>query len=185
MWVFDLDIRSIFFCSSSWAVDLHRKIFLRPASNLNLLALDSEAAQESDATRRAKYFFAIFRRLYPPWGSQKLLKVITEVRSHSLIDFETTNHMYSIHPLVHVWTRTTMSHDEASRTRYIYPPRNRFRGLCLTLRAHIDTILKGSTMYPQSFSQTLDRHLLTVVDRRRRRSSYERALSQSAWGATS
>ena len=44
------------------------------------------------------------------------LKMITEIRSYSLIDLDSANQAYCIHPLVHAWTRTTVFNDEGTRT---------------------------------------------------------------------
>ena len=62
--------------------------------------------QESDS--RAKDFLAVFRNSDSAWDSQKFLKMITEIRSYSLIEFDTGNQTYSIHPLVHSWICTTI-----------------------------------------------------------------------------
>ena len=42
------------------------------------------------------------------WSSWKFQKVIMRLGSHSLIEYDHQNHTYSIHPLVHHWSRTTM-----------------------------------------------------------------------------
>ena len=73
-------------------------------------------AQESDAISKVYDFLGMFRALDSPWDGRKFLRMIAEIRSHSLIDFDSANEMYSIHPLVHAWIRTTISNEEATRS---------------------------------------------------------------------
>ncbi|KAH7339766.1 acyl transferase/acyl hydrolase/lysophospholipase, partial [Rhizoctonia solani] len=44
------------------------------------------------------------------WCRPSFLRLITEIRSYSLIDFDPESGYYSIHPLVHSWIRTTVEH---------------------------------------------------------------------------
>jgi len=53
------------------------------------------------------------------WSSWTFQKVIMRLGSHSLIEHDHQNHTYSIHPLVHLWSGTTMEgnrHDMQKRT---------------------------------------------------------------------
>ena len=45
-------------------------------------------AQESDAMSKADGFLGMFRALDSPWDGRKFLKMITEIRSYSLLDFD-------------------------------------------------------------------------------------------------
>ena len=57
--------------------------------------------QESDDFRMAKDFLSMFQTTDPVWDMQKFLKIITELCSYSLLDFDDRSQTYSIHPLVH------------------------------------------------------------------------------------
>ena len=107
------------------------------------------AVQESGS--KAREFLAAFGCLDSAWDSQKFSKMITEIRSYSLIEFDTANQTYSIHPLVHAWIPTMTTNDKAIRacTQWIL-------GICInkgcrsedysfirTVLPHIDTMLKG------------------------------------------
>ncbi|CAE6511146.1 unnamed protein product [Rhizoctonia solani] len=52
------------------------------------------------------------------WYRPAFLRLVAEIRSYSLIDFDPTSGYYSIHPLVHSWFRTTIEqvHEAEKRT---------------------------------------------------------------------
>ena len=76
--------------------------------------------------------------------------MITDIRSYSLIEFDTENQTYSIHPLVHAWIRTTISNYDTIQacTQWIV-------GLSITLGW-------GSEDY--AFRQSLQPHIDTVLE---------------------
>ncbi|KAJ7158588.1 hypothetical protein C8R46DRAFT_395090 [Mycena filopes] len=47
------------------------------------------------------------------WDSLRFVAVTNEIKAYSLISFDTKSRMFSIHPLVHSWTRSTLA-DEGS-----------------------------------------------------------------------
>jgi tetratricopeptide (TPR) repeat protein len=63
-------------------------------------------SQGSKGLAIAKEFLSSFRTEDGVWDPHKFLTVMTEIRSYSLIDSDKRNEIYSIHPLVHSWTRT-------------------------------------------------------------------------------
>ena len=99
---------------------------------------------------RAKEFLAGFRTFDSAWDSQKFLKMITEIRSYSLIEFDIRNQTYSIHPLVHAWIHTTISSDEAFRTWTQW-----ILGMSITRRHHSEDY---------AFRRTLQPHINTVLE---------------------
>ncbi|KAJ7715193.1 hypothetical protein B0H16DRAFT_509940 [Mycena metata] len=46
------------------------------------------------------------------WNSLKFLDVTTEIKAYSLISFDAKAKLFSIHPLVHAWSRSTLLHEE-------------------------------------------------------------------------
>src|SRR5271170_2109619 len=85
-------------------------MFQNAASNLtNYVPQLSTTNHESDSLSAAKEFLNSFRTTGGLWDTQKFLKVVMEIRSYSLIDFDPENRLYSVHPLVHAWTFTIIS----------------------------------------------------------------------------
>ncbi|KAJ7711367.1 hypothetical protein B0H16DRAFT_600879 [Mycena metata] len=46
------------------------------------------------------------------WNSLKFLAVTNEIKAYSLISFDTKTKLFSIHPLVHAWSRSTLLDEE-------------------------------------------------------------------------
>ncbi|KAJ7742899.1 hypothetical protein B0H16DRAFT_1693718 [Mycena metata] len=46
------------------------------------------------------------------WNALKFLDVTTEIKAYSLISFDATTKLFSIHPLVHAWSRSTLPDEE-------------------------------------------------------------------------
>ena len=105
-----------------------------------------------DSYSRANDFLAAFRNLDSAWDSQKFMKMITEIRSYSLIEFDIENQTYSIHPLVHAWIHTTISDKGAisSYTQWIL-------GMSIT---------RGRNPEDYTFRRTLQPHMDYILERR-------------------
>ncbi|KAF8606254.1 FabD/lysophospholipase-like protein, partial [Ceratobasidium sp. AG-I] len=56
-----------------------------------------------------KEFLAAFALDGDHWDSQTFLGTMAEITNYSLISYDRLNRTYSIHPLVHLWARTTPS----------------------------------------------------------------------------
>jgi len=119
--------------------------------------------EDSDALSAAKDFLNWFRTTDGSWDMQKFLKMIVEIRSYSLIDFDKANELYSVHPLVHAWTRTMVSNAASTRTctQFILSlscdvgmnsEDYKFRR---TLLPHVDAVLQGSTATVPDVSRRL------------------------------
>ena len=92
-------------------------MFQNAASNLTSYVPHlSTTNHESDSLSVAKEFLDSFRATGSSWDTQKFLKVVMEIRSYSLIDFDPENRLYSVHPLVHAWTFTIISNGVLVRT---------------------------------------------------------------------
>jgi tetratricopeptide (TPR) repeat protein len=109
--------------------------------------------RDSNALDIAKEFLSSFRSTNGHWDHFEFLTVISEIRSYSLIDFDERNEMYSIHPLVHSWTRSRASnttlHDSsqfilAASIKTTYSPKDLVFNR--TLLPHIDASLEGGTV---------------------------------------
>ncbi|KAJ7714752.1 P-loop containing nucleoside triphosphate hydrolase protein [Mycena metata] len=60
-------------------------------------------------------FLAQFLTPSGTWDSLKFLDLTTEIHGYSLIDLEPRSKMYSLHPLVHDWTRSTVENEQSAR----------------------------------------------------------------------
>jgi len=136
------------YCAFLHHVGISQAIFQNSAIHIE----SSFADQEPDSLSNAKDFLGLFLTS-GAWDTRKFLKILSEIRSYSLIDFDDKAKMYSIHPLVHDWIRTTISDGEATRVsaqcilgmsvRWQFGSEDySFRR---TLLPHIDAALQGGT----------------------------------------
>ena len=149
------------FCSFLHHEGISEAIFRNAASNMtSYVPWVHHTAEESNAVSKAKEFLGGFRTSDSPWDSQKFLKMIMEIRSYSLVDFDSANETYSMHPLVHAWTRTTMSKEEVTRTSVMWmlglSAAWEFSAEALSFRrslqAHMDNVLKGERLGGPEFA---------------------------------
>ncbi|KAJ7913204.1 hypothetical protein B0H13DRAFT_2471036, partial [Mycena leptocephala] len=66
-----------------------------------------------EAMQKPLEFLAQFLEPTGEWDTLRFLKVTNEIRSYSLMSFDLERKVYSIHPLVHSWSQTTMK-DQAA-----------------------------------------------------------------------
>ncbi|KAJ7769904.1 hypothetical protein B0H16DRAFT_1686018 [Mycena metata] len=50
------------------------------------------------------------------WSSLSFLDITNEIKGYSLISFDTVIKVFTIHPLVHAWSRSTLNDEESSRS---------------------------------------------------------------------
>ncbi|KAJ7787070.1 P-loop containing nucleoside triphosphate hydrolase protein [Mycena olivaceomarginata] len=77
------------------------------------------------------------------WDSLQFLDVTNEVQAHSLISLDAENKLFSIHPLVHAWSQTTVHNTE----RYMYTMKS-ILGMALSKRPWNDIQLGSLMIYP-------------------------------------
>ena len=139
---------------------ISQAIFQNAAANINLPFAD----QKSNSLSNAKDFLGEFL-MSEAWDTQKFLEVLSEIRSYSLIDFDDKTQMYSIHPLLHDWIRTTVSDGEATRTSAQYillmSVSSKFASedysFRRTLLPHIDAAIEGGTSTGSDLTARLGR----------------------------
>src|SRR3984957_5161987 len=129
-------------------------IFRKAASNLTTYVPRSPATeQDSDALRVARDFLNWFRTTEGLWDMQKFRKMIIEIRSYSLIDFDKENQLYFVHPLVHAWALTMVSNVTLTHTctQFIlslscdWEFKSEDYMFRRTLLPHVDAVLRGGT----------------------------------------
>ncbi|KAJ7800540.1 P-loop containing nucleoside triphosphate hydrolase protein [Mycena olivaceomarginata] len=77
------------------------------------------------------------------WDSLQFLDVTNEVQAHSLISLDAENKLFSMHPLVHAWSQTTVRNPE----RYMYTMKS-ILGMALSKRQWYDIQLGSPTLCP-------------------------------------
>jgi tetratricopeptide (TPR) repeat protein len=120
----------------------------------NITTYELYDSQRSSAVKKAKDFLDSFRNEDGIWDLHKFLSITTEARSYSLIDLDERNNLYSVHPLVHSWTRSRVSDETTFQacSQYILgmsinwrfeTDDLRFRRMILH---HVDTSLRGGAV---------------------------------------
>ncbi|KAJ7870720.1 P-loop containing nucleoside triphosphate hydrolase protein, partial [Mycena leptocephala] len=61
-----------------------------------------------EALQKPLEFLAQFTEPAGEWDTLRFLKVTNEIKAYSLMSFDPERKMYSIHPLVHSWSKTTI-----------------------------------------------------------------------------
>ncbi|KAJ7931934.1 P-loop containing nucleoside triphosphate hydrolase protein, partial [Mycena leptocephala] len=104
------------------------------------------------ALQKPLEFLAHFLEPAGEWDTLRFLKVTNEVKAYSLMTFNPERKMFSIHPLVHGWSRTTITDQQsyhyimaAIMGMSIHEIPNHHRQLIsLKLISHIDSLRHGN-----------------------------------------
>src|SRR6267154_428749 len=71
----------------------------------------------NEVPREAADFVDNFLDIHRHWDPALFLNMTNDLGRYSLIDFDNANKVFSIHPLVHTWIRTTISNGEPTRSQ--------------------------------------------------------------------
>ncbi|KAL1729459.1 hypothetical protein EV714DRAFT_284956 [Schizophyllum commune] len=77
--------------------------------------LMEETESNTKALAAAKTFLAAFADENSAWDDLKFLRLLADIQSYSLIQYDRNTETFSIHPLVHKWCLTTISDPLTSR----------------------------------------------------------------------
>ncbi|KAJ7077783.1 P-loop containing nucleoside triphosphate hydrolase protein, partial [Mycena epipterygia] len=102
--------------------------------------------------QKALEFLSHFLGQTGVWDSLHFMDLITELRAYSLITFNVMKQLFSIHPLVHDWSRTTLTHKESYHRCMIaivgmsiaQIPWGNIEVDSLRLLPHLDALLNGN-----------------------------------------
>ncbi|KAJ6484604.1 P-loop containing nucleoside triphosphate hydrolase protein [Mycena sanguinolenta] len=108
----------------------------------------SQASNNDIATSRE--FLSHFVGATGKWDTLSFLNITNEVRAFSLLNFNPERNSFSIHPLVHSWTRTTLDEaksyhscmDEILGNSIWEIPYHNVQLASLRLVAHVDSLIK-------------------------------------------
>ncbi|KAJ6484273.1 hypothetical protein DFH09DRAFT_1291826 [Mycena vulgaris] len=105
------------------------------------------------------------------WDPLRFLKAMNEIKAYSLVNFDPEGKLYSIHPLVHNWTRSTLA-DQGQYYHWMVAivrmsvsgiPHHNMQLASLKLLPHVDSLLHGNTRRPKDAEQLY----LAVLEHRR------------------
>ncbi|KAJ6543526.1 P-loop containing nucleoside triphosphate hydrolase protein [Mycena vulgaris] len=93
------------------------------------------------------------------WDSFRFLKVMNEIKAYSLVSFDRDGKLYSIHPLVHHWSRSTLTDQEQYHDWMVAIvgmsisgiPHHNLQLASLKLLPHVDSLLCGNTNIRPNF----------------------------------
>ncbi|KAJ6503127.1 hypothetical protein DFH09DRAFT_1102067 [Mycena vulgaris] len=104
-------------------------------------------------------FLSQFLGLTGVWNSLQFMDVINEITSYSLANFDPDGKLYSIHPLVHNWSQSTLA-DQGEYHAWMVAivgmsisgiPHHDMQLAGLQLLPHVDMLLRGNTNISPDF----------------------------------
>ncbi|KAJ7842312.1 P-loop containing nucleoside triphosphate hydrolase protein [Mycena leptocephala] len=135
------------FCSFLHRDGISEDIFSRAATYRFKQAIPSR-----EALQKPLQFLAQFTDPAGEWDTLRFLKVTNEIKAYSLMTFDPERKMFSIHPLVHSWSQTTITDHQSYHSimaaimgMSIHEIPNDHRQLAsLRLISHIDSLRHGN-----------------------------------------
>ncbi|KAJ7734885.1 hypothetical protein B0H16DRAFT_151648 [Mycena metata] len=88
-------------------------------------------------------FLSHFQEPTGEWSSLSFLDVTNEIKSYSLISFNAVTKLFTIHPLVHAWSRSTLFDEESSCLCI-----NSILGMCISRITDYDITLAFPRLLP-------------------------------------
>ena len=129
----------------------------RIKSKFRRLVFPSTRSQSSsNEIPTSRKFLSHFVGATGKWDSLSFLKVTNEIRAYSLLNFHPKRKTFSIHPLVHSWSRTTLNEAESYHScmddilgKSIWEiPEHDMPLASLRLVSHVDALIKD---FPTTF----------------------------------
>ncbi|KAJ6471989.1 hypothetical protein C8R45DRAFT_1164663 [Mycena sanguinolenta] len=119
----------------------------------------SESLPEVEITKASK-FLSYFVGPTGDWDSFSFLTVTNEIRAYSLMNFDLERKSFSIHPLVHSWSQTTLDDPEPYHscidcilgTSIKEIPQQDMQLASLRLVSHVDSIISKSTHFGRQYA---------------------------------
>ncbi|KAJ6459253.1 hypothetical protein C8R45DRAFT_1221413 [Mycena sanguinolenta] len=128
-------------CSFIHWDDISEDIFSRAANPVMQLS----------ETATSRKFLSHFVGVTGKWDSFSFLKVTNEIKAYSLLNFDPWRKTFSIHPLVHSWSRTTLNEAESYHScvdtilgnSITEIPNHDMQLASLRLVSHVDFLIKN------------------------------------------
>ncbi|KAF7333604.1 FabD/lysophospholipase-like protein [Mycena sanguinolenta] len=100
-------------CSFLHQDDISEDIFARAANSIIKPRNYTQTQSSSSKKMKVEEFLSYFLGPTGEWKSLQFSELTNEIKAYSLINYNTERHSFSIHPLVHSWTRTTLADVES------------------------------------------------------------------------
>ncbi|KAJ6456975.1 hypothetical protein C8R45DRAFT_1185122 [Mycena sanguinolenta] len=99
-------------CSFLHQDDISEDIFARAANYIMKSHNQSPNQSLSHKEMKPEEFLSYFLGPSGDWNSLQFSELTNEIKAYSLINYNTERNSFSIHPLVHTWSRTTLPDPE-------------------------------------------------------------------------
>ncbi|KAJ6511119.1 hypothetical protein C8R45DRAFT_1068901 [Mycena sanguinolenta] len=99
-------------CSFLHQDDISEDIFARAANYIMKSHSQTQNQSSSHKEMKLKEFLSYFSGPTGDWNSFQFSELTNEIKAYSLINYNTERNSFSIHPLVHSWSRTTLADPE-------------------------------------------------------------------------
>ncbi|KAJ7787637.1 P-loop containing nucleoside triphosphate hydrolase protein [Mycena olivaceomarginata] len=141
-------------CSFLHQDGISEEIFSRAAGYKFRLAIPSR-----EELQKPLEFLAHFLEPAGGWDTLRFLRVTNEIKAYSLMSFDSERKMFSIHPLVHSWSQTTITDQESSHSimaaimdmSILGIPHDNQQLASLRLISHVDSLRHGNQQVTVNF----------------------------------
>ncbi|KAJ6456940.1 P-loop containing nucleoside triphosphate hydrolase protein, partial [Mycena sanguinolenta] len=99
-------------CSFLHQDDISEDIFVRAANYIIKSNNQTQNQSSSHKEMKPEEFLSYFSGPTGDWNSLQFSDLTNEIKAYSLINYNTERNSFSIHPLVHSWSRTTLADPE-------------------------------------------------------------------------
>ncbi|KAJ6503124.1 hypothetical protein DFH09DRAFT_1289487 [Mycena vulgaris] len=165
----------------------HKGIFEEIFSRASVYDFTPQGPSEEDLQKPLE-FLSQFLGPTNTWDSFRFLKVMNEIKAYSLVNFDPDGKLYSIHPLVHNWSRSTLAAQDQYHDWMVAIvgmsisgiPNQDMQLASLKLLPPVDSLLRGNTnirpdfrddygrlyYYPERLKDAEQLYLVVVQQRR-------------------
>ncbi|KAJ6450465.1 P-loop containing nucleoside triphosphate hydrolase protein [Mycena sanguinolenta] len=158
-------------CSFLHPDDIFEEIFTRAANyamklsnqpgSTELLQTQNQSSSDNDVIE-LREFLSCFIGPTGDWNSLRFLNLTNEIKAYSLISYNEERKSFSIHPLVHSWSRTTLSNPQAYHScvgeilgiSILEIPHQNMMLESLRLVSHVDSLMQAwqSTHFQKQYA---------------------------------
>ncbi|KAJ6547959.1 hypothetical protein DFH09DRAFT_632177 [Mycena vulgaris] len=138
----------------------HNRISEEIFSRASLYAFPLQGPSEEELQKPLE-FLSQFLGPMNTWDSLRFLKAMNEIKAYSLVNFDPEGRVYSIHPLVHDWSRSTLADQDQYHDWMVAIVGMSISGILeqdmqlasLKLQPHVDSLLRGNTNINPDFQR--------------------------------
>ncbi|KAF7341948.1 FabD/lysophospholipase-like protein [Mycena sanguinolenta] len=143
-------------CSFLHQDDISEDIFARATDHIVKSVNQISSNKEVNAEKFLSYFIGPSGK----WNSLQFMEAINEIKQYSLINYNHERDSFSIHPLVHSWSQTTLANSESYNScmdeilwmSITEIPRQDMELASLRLVSHVDSLIQANPELSNNFS---------------------------------